>query len=63
MSDDKSSVVVSSPRKSAKEWFDLYRSGKRELAAAHLAAEVERSREAVNESVDDRLKEMEKAWR
>ena len=61
MSDHKGPVLVPNPRKSALEWAELYRSGRREEADAHLRAEEERSRNSVAAAVEVELAEMEKA--
>ena len=44
--------VVPNPRRAAEQWFELFRSGKREEAAAQVAEEERRSRQATVAAID-----------
>ena len=50
--------VVPNPRRAAEQWFELFRSGKREEAAAQVAEEERRSRLATVAAIDAQLREL-----
>ncbi len=50
--------VVPNPRRAAEQWFELFRSGKREEAAAQVAEEERRSRQATVAAIDAHLREL-----
>lgn len=50
--------VVPNPRRAAEQWFELFRSGKREEAAAQVADEERRSRHATVAAIDAHLREL-----
>jgi hypothetical protein len=58
MGEIKGFIVVPNPRRGAEEWFELFRSGRREEAAAQVAEEERRSREATNAVIDALLREL-----
>jgi hypothetical protein len=50
--------VVPDPQRAAKQWLELFRSGKREEAAAQVAEEGRRSRLATAAAIDAHLREI-----
>jgi hypothetical protein len=58
MSKIKGFEVVPNPRRAAEQWFELFRSGKREEAAAQVAEEERRSRQATVAAIDAHLREL-----
>jgi len=50
--------VVPHPQRAAEQWFELFRSGKREEAAAQVAEEERRSRLATAAAIDAHLREL-----
>jgi hypothetical protein len=58
MSEIKGFEVVPSPQRDAEQWFELFRSGKREEAAAQVAEEQRRSRVATDAAIDAHLREL-----
>lgn len=59
MSEIKGFEIVRNPRREAEEWFELVRSGRREEAAAQVAEEERRSREATEAAIDAHLRALE----
>ena len=60
MSKIKGFEVVDHPQQAAEHWFELFRSGRRDEAAAQVAEEQRRSQQAVNAAIDARLRELAK---
>ena len=58
MSEIKGFEVVPNPQRDAERWFELFRSGKRGEAAAQVAEEQRRSREATDAAIDAHLREL-----
>jgi hypothetical protein len=58
MSEIKGFEVVPNPQRDAEQWFELFRSGKREEAAAQVAEEQRRSRQATDAAIDAQLREL-----
>ena len=58
MSEIKDFDVVPHPQRAAEQWFELFRSGKREEAAAQVAEEERRSRLATAAAIDAHLREL-----
>ena len=50
--------VVPHPQRAAEQWFELFRSGKREEAAAQVAEEERRSGLATAAAIDAHLREL-----
>jgi hypothetical protein len=48
--------IVPNPQRGAEEWFELFRSGKREEATAQVGEEARRSRQAMDASIDAQLR-------
>ncbi len=58
MSEIKGFEVVPNPQRDAEQWFELFRSVKREEAAAQVAEEQRRSRQATDAAIDAQLREL-----
>ncbi len=63
MSELKGFEVVPNPQREAERWFELFRAGKREEAAAQIAEEQARARKATNAAIDAQLRELENSRR
>ena len=63
MSESKGFEVVPNPQREAQEWFELFRAGRLEEAAAQAAARGRRNREATRRAVEAFLQAREDARR
>ena len=63
MSDIKGFEIARNPQREAEEWFELFRSGKLEAAAAMAVAAERRSREATDRALEAFLQARENARR